>query len=293
MSPFDYNRSIFITDSSPGIARTTVRYLADLGFTVLAPAEDESEARELRAIKPARVRPLFPLDLGNPEDIKSMVHYIRYEVISKRLPPFYSLVHVSGGGHLTPVEMMKTEDIHQNLEKRITGPILLLQQLIPMLRESQGRMLWIATLDITPLPFTAEVFGPDHFMNYLARVLRLELLEDGIRSILICNGGIPKSSVDRSPEDLDLRFKNASPPLWQRYQESLHKIREGLARLRGAKSDPEEVARLVGMALTSRSPRNAYQMGTMMDLSILWERLSHGLTDGVLKRKAPRQVDEP
>ena len=221
---FESSKSVLVTGASSGIGNTTAIYLAKQGYTVLASVRKEKDAEALNKYGLKNLIPVFPLDLTNKDQIIAATGNIKELVRNHGIPAFYSIINIAGGGSIAPIELMSISDLKDELEKRIIAPVILLQELFQLLRESKGRILWIATPALFPVPYVADIHAADFAVNYLARTLNLELLPDGIKNILIRCGGIKTPSVPRSENELATRIENMPKGRTDIYKARLEKV---------------------------------------------------------------------
>ena len=129
--------------------------------------------------------PVWPLDLTKPGDISQAFEFISEELKKRNLPGLYALINNAGGGFIATIELMDLDKFKIELETRMVGPIRLLQTFLSLLREAKGRILWLVTPAIMPVPLVASIHICDFAVNYLARTLKIELKKWGIPVILI------------------------------------------------------------------------------------------------------------
>jgi NAD(P)-dependent dehydrogenase (short-subunit alcohol dehydrogenase family) len=276
------SKSVLVTGASSGIGNATVVYLAKQGYIVLAGVRKDSDVQALNDIGLNNLKPIFPLDLTKTDQILAATSHIKEQVRTNQIPALHAIINIAGGGSLSPIELLDISDFRQELEKRIVAPVIMLQELLPLLRETKGRILWIATPALFPIPFVADIHAPDFAVNYLARTLNLELFPDGIRNILIRCGGIKTPSVERSEKELAARLGNMSKEKSAIYKSRLEKVLKDQEKFDSKRTEPTEVAKLIAKVLMVKKPKTRYQIGHMSKLGAFLEKLPQSWVDSIL-----------
>lgn len=229
---FNYAKTILVTGASSTIGKAVALHLAGLGFTIAATVKNEKDAKALYELSPAHIHPMSPVDMSDSQQVQSAGHYIHYEVTSRNLPPLYGMVNIPDGGTITPLELTALDHFKGEFDRRIMGPVSLLQKLIPLLRETRGRIVWIAAPGLFPVSFMSDIHAPDFTINYIARTLDLELLPDGIRNVLIRCACIEVSSAEQMRAQLKNRLDCSIPGIdTNRYKSRLLQLDETLETL--------------------------------------------------------------
>lgn len=280
MKPF-FQQTIVITGTSSGIGRAVAVHLAREGYTVLASVRNPHDAEALQQLGINRLIPLHPLDLTLPEQIKTITGKIRTRVEQKEIPPLYAVIHIAGGGQIAPIELMDINGFRNELETRLVGPVSLLQELLPLLRQTRGKVLWIATPGLLPVPYVADIHAPDFAVNYLARTLNIELQPDGIKNILVRCGGIDTPSPERSETHLNNMLKRWPDERLRIYKARLINLQNELKSFNTRRTAPEEVASTVMHILKAKHPRGRYQVGYMSKAGALIEMFPQSWTDTI------------
>ena len=278
-------KSVLVTGASSGIGNAIAIYLAEQGYTVLATVRKEADAESLNKLGLDNLKPLYPLDLTEPGQILIITNIIEEQIQKMELPPLYAIINVAGGGQIAPVELMNIDKFREELEKRLVGPIFLLQKLLPMLRVMQGRVLWISTPSLLPVPYVADIHAPDFAVNYLARTLNIELCTDSIKNVLIRCGGIKTSSPQRTETCFLEMFDHWPKEIINVYKDRLIRLRKNMELFNRRRTDPEKVAMLVYKILNKKSPKTRYQVGYMSNLGSCFEKLPQSWVDFIMKRK--------
>jgi|WetSurMetagenome_2_1015567.scaffolds.fasta_scaffold91735_2 NAD(P)-dependent dehydrogenase (short-subunit alcohol dehydrogenase family) len=277
-----YSKSVLVTGASSGIGHAVSVYLAREGYTVLASVRKDADAEKLNSLGYDNLKPLSPLDLTRQDQIHAAANSVREQIENQELPPLYSVIFIAGGGKIAPVELMNISDFRDELEKRLVGNITLLQEMIPLLRKTTGRILWISTPGLFPVPYVADIHAPDFAVNYLARTLNLELHPDGIKNILVRCGGIKTPAPMRTENNIVEQLK-APKERVAIYESRLFKLEEDLKKFAQKRTEPEKVAALISGILRTNKPKVRYQIGSMSGLGSFLEKLPQSWVDRIME----------
>jgi NAD(P)-dependent dehydrogenase (short-subunit alcohol dehydrogenase family) len=279
MSP---GKAVLVTGCSSGIGRATALHLARRGFTVFAGVRKEQDANALRALGEPNLVPLCPLDLTRLDQIQEAAEFLATELDARGIDGLYAIVNNAGAGGIAPIELMDIEGLRAELEARLIGPVALLQACLPLIRQAQGRIVWIVTPALIPIPYVASIHAADFAVNCLARTLNLELKRWNIPNILIRCGGIDTAAPGKSDRELAESFGKWPPDRLALYEESLRKERRELAEFDKKRTAPEAVAKLVERALTARRPKSRYSIGYLAGLAALLELIPQTAADAIM-----------
>jgi NAD(P)-dependent dehydrogenase (short-subunit alcohol dehydrogenase family) len=282
---FESSKSVLITGASSGIGNATALHLAKQGYIVLAGVRKNSDVQTLNNLGLNNLKPLYPLDLTISDQILSATSLIKEQVRTNQIPALHAIINIAGGGSLSPVELLDISDFREELEKRIVAPVIMLKELLPLLRETKGRILWIATPALFPIPYVADIHAADFAVNYLARTLNLELIPDGIRNIMIRCGGIKTPSVARSEKELAERLDKMPKEKSDIYKSRLEKILKGQEKFDSKRTEPIEVAKLIAYVLVVKNPKTRYQIGHMSKLGALLEKFPQSWVDFIMEKR--------
>lgn len=288
------NKSVIVTGASSGIGHEIAIYLAKTGYTVLATVRKKADIKKLNELEIENLKPLFPFDLTISEHIYNIADLIKSKIKLNAIPPLFSIVNVAGGGQIAPIELMDIQKFRDELEKRIVGPVILLQELLPFLRLTEGRIIWIATPGLFPLPYLTDIHAADFAVNYIARTLDLELLPDNIRNILIRCGGIKTSSPERGLAQLKEMLNKRSSDRLTHYKDRLIKFIDNQREFDAKRTEPVEVAKLVAKVLVTKKPKKRYQIGHLSKMGAVLEKLPQSWVDNIMGKreyKTLKQLD--
>lgn len=279
------NKSVLVTGASSGIGNAIAIHLAKQGYCVLATVRKENDAEKLNELGLNNLNPIFPLDFTKQDQIFDGAKSIIGKIQSNDFPPLYSTIFVAGGGHIAPIELMDINNFRDELEKRLVGTVSLLQKFIPLLRKTKGRVLWISTPGLFPVPYVADIHTPDFAVNYLARTLNLELKQDGIKNILIRCGGIDTPSPKRTEQNIINQIKGFPEDIIDIYRSRLTKTENDLKKFGTKRTHPDKVAQLIAKVLISKNPRVRYQVGHMSKMGAFLEKFPQSWVDKIMMKR--------
>jgi NAD(P)-dependent dehydrogenase (short-subunit alcohol dehydrogenase family) len=278
-------KSIIVTGASSGIGYSVATCLAKKGYTVLATVRKSNDVEKINDLGLINLIPLFPFDLTKPDQIESLSESVKEKIRNDQLPGLYAIINIAGGGHIAPIELMNIADYREELEKRLVGPVILLQKLLPLLRQTKGRVLWIATPGLFPVTYVADIHAPDFAVNCLARTLNLELYPYGIKNILIRCGGINTTSPERTENELAERLVSWPKDKSAIYEKRLTKSLQNMKKFNTKRTDPEKVAELIAKALFIKNPKVRYHIGHLSGLGGFVEKLPQSWVDFVMEKR--------
>jgi NAD(P)-dependent dehydrogenase (short-subunit alcohol dehydrogenase family) len=227
---------------------------------------------------------ICPLDLTREDQIETAAGMLR-DRLAETGKSLFAVVNNAGSGAPAPIELIPAEMMNRELAARITGPIILLQQILPLLRSGAGRILWITTPAIIPTPFVAAIHACDFAVNCLARTLDIELARWNIPTIMIRCGGVQTPAGLRTTDDVARLLHTAPADRVSLYASALQKWAEEMAEFDKRRIPPEHVAETVLRALETPRPRRRYSVGHMARLAAMLEALPQPLADWILKKR--------
>lgn len=278
-------RGVLVTGCSSGIGRATALCLADHGFTTFAAVRREADYEELKSLRRAGLVPVFPLDLRKPEHITPLLARIEPELAALGQPGLYAIVNNAGAGAVAPLELLDLDVFRGELESRLLGPVALAQALLPSLRQAGGRLLWIATPALIPIPFVGSIHACDFAVNCIARTFALELARWKVPSIFVRCGGIQTAAPEKNARDLEeqmMRWQDSQHAL---YAEALEKEKRELAAFDRRRSAPSVIAERVLQALCAARPRRVYRAGYMSGTGAILDLMPQPLVDWIMSRR--------
>jgi NAD(P)-dependent dehydrogenase (short-subunit alcohol dehydrogenase family) len=283
---FPNGEGVLVTGCSSGIGRAIAVHLAQRGFAVFATVRKAEDVDKLRQLNIANLLPTYPLDLSKLEHLPGIFETITEELKARGKEGLYAIVNNAGGGSVAPIELMDLDKLRIELETRILGPVALLQSFLPLIRQAHGRVVWIVTPGLIPIPFVSSIHACDFAVSCLARTLQLELKQWRIPSIRIKCGGIKTEASDRSARELEDSLQRWPKERAELYGRALQKQQEEFDVFDTKRTDPENVARIVYTALSSRKPKRSYTVGHMARAAATLELFPQSAVDWIMVKRS-------
>ena len=186
--------SALVTGGSSGIGLAIARMLRDKGFELtlasLTAAKIEAAAAELQAFA-------VTADVSKEEDCIRVVAEHR-----KRFGGLDLLVNSAGIGIAGTVESLQGKHIDLQLNINLRGLLLVSREAIPLLRQTRGWIVNLASIaGTTPTPGLTVYGATKAAVIALTRSQNAELDGDGVRAIAICPGFVDTAMAEWSGID--------------------------------------------------------------------------------------------
>ena len=276
---------VLITGCSSGIGQTTALHLTRCGFSVFASVRKEADAERLRSLQEPNLIPIYPLDLTRLDQIPGIVETITRELARRGRKGLHALINNAGGGTAAPIELMDLDKFRIELQARVLGSVAMVQACLPMVRQANGRIVWIVTPATIPTPYVTSIHACDFAINCIARTLDLELKPWKIPNIMIRCGGIKTPAGLRTTQDVELVLQNGPYERTALYQRSLQAWSKDMAAFDEKRTESEKVAEIVFRALCARAPKQRYSIGYMAGAAAFLESLPQPVADWILKKR--------
>lgn len=255
-----------ITGASSGIGRAVAHQLLDDGWGVIGVARRTDTM-------PARITPVS-LDLGDPGAI---ARAFGREPLSGA--PVRLFVHCAGYGSFAPVELTALADAERQLQVNVLSAAGIVQQLLPGMRESGGRIVLVSSIASR---FSSPMGGWYHAskaaLDSLADTLRLEVAPFGIDVVVVQPGRVDTPWHETALADLETRTAGTEYARAGRATAAYHR------KAPAAMVQPlDDAAAAVVRAATTARPRIRYVIGPGSRMAITlpqllparwWDRLT-------------------
>lgn len=264
---------VLVTGAARGIGKAMVDDLAAAGWNVIAGVRNERDAEAITQAHPDRITAIT-LDVANDEHIADL---------PDQLPPRLDAV-VNNAGIVVggPVESITPEQWRRQLEVNLIGQLAVTQAVLPRLRESRGRIVFISSINgqlSTPLSgaYSASKFA----LEAAADALRMELKPWHIPVVVVEPGPTDTGITNSMIADAEAIMSPEQRSLYATHITGIHKAVGSLQRMA---VPPEEVAAVVKRALTTRRPRARYVVGLGPTLQVaIAKSLPTSVRDRVLR----------
>lgn len=249
---------VLVTGASSGIGRATALRLDAIGFRVFAGVRKERDGERLREQGSSRLIPLL-LDIADPDSIAEAAQRLRSLTADRGLA---GLVNNAGITVSAPLEFIPLEEFRHQLEVNLVGHLAVTQSVLPMLRQSRGRIVNVSSIGgITALPFLGPYHASKFALEGLSDSLRQELRPRGI-SVAVVEPGSVRTPIWEKGTEAASGLRGKLPPEAEAlYGTAMDAVALAAKRTGERGLPPERVADVIARALTARRPRTRYLVG--------------------------------
>jgi NAD(P)-dependent dehydrogenase (short-subunit alcohol dehydrogenase family) len=245
--------TVLITGAGRGIGRATATRLAQSGWSVIAGVRRAADAEALIAAHPDRVSPVI-LDVTDAAQVAALDAALPGRVDA--------LVNNAGIVVTGPLEAVAPDELRRQLEVNVVGQAAVTQALLPRLRSSRGRIVFVSSLSgrvATPMfgPYNASKFA----LEGMADALRMEIRPWGVDVSLVEPAQTDTDLWQRAEDDLDAVLASLSPGHRELYGRHIEGFRKTIPRSQRMAAPADGVAAAIERALTDRRPRARYVVG--------------------------------
>jgi NAD(P)-dependent dehydrogenase (short-subunit alcohol dehydrogenase family) len=227
--------------------------LAASGWDVIAGVRQAEDAEPLVRAKPERITAVT-LDITNEDHVAALDGSLPAE-----LDAVVNNAGVVVGG---PLEAVPLAELRRQLEVNVVGQAAVTQAVLPRLRKSRGRVLFVSSLSgrvATPMsgPYNASKFA----LEGMADALRMELAPWRVRVVVVEPAQTDTDLWRQADGDLNEAVASLSPQHRELYARHIAGFRKSIPRSQRAAAPVDGVAATIERALTERRPRARYVVG--------------------------------
>ena len=272
-------KTVVITGASSGIGRASLLRMSQAGWRVFATVRKDLDQQPLNSIP--NVVPI----LMDVED-RASISAVAREIALQDPGGLDGLVNVAGIGMVRPIEYASDEDVKQIFDINVFGQVAIIQALLAMLREKQGRIVNITSVGANiAIPFGGLLNASKSAFAMISDTLRLEMHAFGVRVIAIEPGAISTPAVEKTLGDIEKVISDLPADARSQYGDVLRSFAREAYQREKSGSSPDVVAQAVHHALTSNRPRIRYRVGKHAKLlTFLAKTLPEPLLDALRMR---------
>ena len=245
--------SVLVTGAARGIGKAIVDHLASSGWDVIAGVRSEEDARAITHSNPQRVSAVI-LDVTDADDIANL---------SQSLPQRLDAVVNNAGVVIAgPIETVTPEEWRKQLDINVVGALAVTQAVLPRLRESRGRVVFISSVNgRISMPMMGPYCASKFALEAAVDALRLEVKGWGIPVVLV-EPAQTDTDMWRTADDMVLQTEAAmSPEHRALYAKHIAGMKKFIPVSRKMAIPTDKVVAVVDEALTARRPRARYVVG--------------------------------
>jgi NAD(P)-dependent dehydrogenase (short-subunit alcohol dehydrogenase family) len=248
-------KNILITGGTDGLGRAAATLLASEGYRVFAAGRSPQKRAALEQFAEEHELPLETLDLDVTSDESADRAVAEVE---RRAGSVDVLVNNAGIAFAAVIEEISLDDLRKQFETNLFGAVRMAKRVLPGMRERRrGRVLNMSSIaGKTSNPILGAYSASKHALEAISDAMRMELAQFGIHVVLLEPGIIP-TNINRTGAELSAQYVDnaATSPYARVYLGFLKMWRE---RVAGAKTTPEDCARVILHAIRAESPRPRY-----------------------------------
>lgn len=243
--------TVLITGASRGIGRATAEYLAGRGWRVIAGVRRGEDAALLESTPGVTT---VRLDITDAAQIAALPDQLPEQLDA--------VVNNAGVVVGAPLEAIDVGELRRQLEVNVVGQVAVTQAVLPRLRASRGRIVFISSVNgqiATPMlgPYCASKFA----LEAAADALRMELRPWRIRVSIVEPAQTATDMWDDAEQTADDMEAAMTPGQRVLYAKHIAGFRKMIPVSRKMAVPAQKVAEVVEAALTDRRPRARYTPG--------------------------------
>ena len=257
---------VLVTGAARGIGRATTLRLAAAGWDVIAGVRQEADGDELMSANPGPVMTV-PLDVTDEAQVAALDR-----VLPEQLDGIVNNAGVVVGG---PVEAIPPAELRRQLEVNVVGQAAVTQAVLPRLRASRGRIVFVSSLSgRVATPLTGAYSASKFALEGMADAMRMELAPWGIKVVLVEPAQTDTDMWRGADADLDDSVAALLPAHRELYAKHIAGFRKTIPRSQRMAAPVDGVAATIEKALTAPRPKARYVVGTGPRLQALMARLT-------------------
>ena len=250
------NKVVLITGGSSGIGKSIGEFLHQKGFVIYGTSRNPEKI----------TNSIFPLVALDVRDKQSIVNCVA-EVIQKagRLDV---VINNAGVGITGPIEEIPTEEIKNNFETNLFGPIEVMKAVLPQMRLQQSGLIINVTsiAGYMGLPFRGVYSASKGALELITEALRMEVKSFGIHITNVAPGDFATNIAAGRYHAPVIKGSAYEMTYGKSLKEMDNHVDSG--------SNPNEMARAIFAIIQNNNPKIHYKVGAFMQkFSIVLKRI--------------------
>jgi NAD(P)-dependent dehydrogenase (short-subunit alcohol dehydrogenase family) len=245
---------VLVTGAARGIGRAITLRLAAAGWDVIAGVRSEADGDEFLKASPGPSMTV-PLDVTDESQVAALDG-----ALPAQLDAVVNNAGVVVGG---PIEAVPVSELRRQLEVNVIGQAAVTQVVLPRLRASRGRIVFVSSLSgRVATPLTGAYNASKFALEGMADAMRMELAPWGIRVVLVEPAQTDTDMWRRADADLDDSVAALSREHRELYAKHIAGFRKTIPRSQRMAKPVDTVAATIEKALTAPRPKARYVVGT-------------------------------
>jgi NAD(P)-dependent dehydrogenase (short-subunit alcohol dehydrogenase family) len=241
---------VLTTGANSGIGLATVIELARRGLRSIGSVRSDAKAEIVHEeAKKAGVEvETVLLDVADADQCERAIAGLN----------LYGLVNNAGYAVTGAVEDVGDDEARQLFETMVHAPMRLARLALPAMRAGkEGRIVNVSSIaGRTSAPFAGHYTGAKHALEALSDALRIEVAHDGVKVVLVEPGGFKTGIWEEFERDVAKREAAGS-----RYSAAYRRSLQGQRLLEPIMGNPQQCAKVIATAVSTRYPRARYLVG--------------------------------
>jgi NAD(P)-dependent dehydrogenase (short-subunit alcohol dehydrogenase family) len=246
-------KTVLITGAATGVGLAATKLLSQKGYHILATAMPGQDTAELKRMCNLQI---IEVDLSDESSIDKLIEVVHNQ------GKLHAIISNAGIAVPGPMECMPMELIKLQYQINVFAPIRLVQGLLPQLRETKGRMIFIgAGQGRVCLPFGGPYGSSKAALAAITDALRAEIHNSGIDISVIEPGAIKTGILETSKNRWASVLSGLSQTDLERYKSAMEKTFQTSERAFQSAMTSDEFAQDILKILECKSPKPRYLVG--------------------------------
>ena len=247
---------VFITGASSGIGKSIGEFLHHKDFVVYGTSRNPDTITQ-------SIFPVLKLDVRNAQSIQECV-----ALILQKEGRIDVLINNAGVGITGPIEEIPSEEIRNNFETNLFGPIEVMKATLPQMRlQKSGLIINITSIaGYMGLPYRGIYSASKGALELITEALRMEVKAFGIQITNVAPGDFATNIAAGRYHAPVLKGSAYEIPYGNTLQEMDVHVDSG--------SNPNEMAEAIYSIINTKQPKIHYKVGAFMQkFSIVLKRV--------------------